>query len=78
MPNNEVWTFGSPATHTEKPYSNHNLAIISDNGLSLSILAAIEYDFSESDLPFKGDVMNSATISDLFREIIEAHGVRIK
>jgi hypothetical protein len=35
-----------------------DLAIVSDTGLSLSLLAAIEHDFSESGLPFKVDVVD--------------------
>lgn len=78
VPDKEVWAFGSRATHTEKPYSDLDLAIISDTGLTLSLLAAIEHDFSESDLPFKVDVVDSAAISPAFRGIIESHRVRIK
>ena len=78
IPDKEVWAFGSRATHTEKPYSDLDLAIISDTGLTLSQLAAIEHDFSESDLPFKVDVVDWVTISPAFRGIIESHRVRIK
>ena len=78
VPDKEVWAFGSRATHTEKPYSDLDLAIISDSGLTLSLLAAIEHDFSESDLPFKVDVVDWAAISPAFRGIIERHKVRIK
>lgn len=74
----EVWAFGSRATHTEKPYSDLDLAVVSDTGLSLSLLAAIEHDFSESDLPFKVDVVDSAAISSAFRESIKSHGMRIQ
>jgi type I restriction enzyme S subunit len=78
VPDKEVWAFGSRATHTEKPFSDLDLAIISDTGLTLSLLAAIEHDFSESDLPFKVDVVDSATISPAFRAVIECHRVKIK
>jgi type I restriction enzyme S subunit len=78
VPDKEVWAFGSRATHTEKPYSDLDLAISSDIGLSLSLLAAIEHDFSESDLPFKVDVVDSAAISPAFRGVIEGHRVKIK
>ncbi|MCU6434201.1 nucleotidyltransferase domain-containing protein [Undibacterium sp. Jales W-56] len=77
VPDKEVWAFGSRATHTEKPYSDLDLAIISDAGLTLSLLAAIEHDFSESDLPFKVDVVDWAAISPAFRGIIESCRVRI-
>jgi type I restriction enzyme S subunit len=78
VPDKEVWAFGSRATHTEKPYSDLDLAIISDLGLTLSMLTAIEHDFSESDLPFKVDVVDWSAISGAFRGIIESHRVRIK
>ena len=78
VPDKEVWAFGSRATHTEKPYSDLDLAVVSDTGLSLSLLAAIEYDFSESDLLFKVDVVDSAAISPAFRESIKSHGMRIQ
>lgn len=78
VPDKEVWAFGSRATHTEKPYSDLDLAINSDTGLSLSLLAEIEHDFSESDLPFKVDVVDSAAISPAFRGIIESRRVKIK
>lgn len=78
VPDKEVWAFGSRATHTEKLYSDLDLAIISDTGLTLSLLAAIEHDFSESDLPFKVDVVDSAAISPAFRGIIDGRRVRIK
>lgn len=78
VPDKPVWAFGSRATHTAKPYSDLDLAIISNEGLALSLLAAIEHDFSESDLPFKVDVLDWATISPAFRAIIENHRVIIK
>ncbi|MBC3869464.1 nucleotidyltransferase family protein [Undibacterium oligocarboniphilum] len=78
VPENEVWAFGSRATHTEKSYSDLDLAIIGNTSLTLSLLAAIEHDFSESDLPFKVDVIDWATISPAFRRIIENHKVVVQ
>ncbi|WP_423709634.1 nucleotidyltransferase family protein [Undibacterium sp. WLX3042] len=78
VPENEVWAFGSRATHTEKPYSDLDLAIIGDTPLTLSLLATIEHDFSESNLPFKVDVVDWATLSPAFREIVQSHRVKLK
>ncbi|MES2935369.1 MAG: nucleotidyltransferase domain-containing protein [Pseudomonadota bacterium] len=77
VPDKEVWAFGSRATHTAKPHSDLDLAIISDIGLSLSLLAAVEHDFSESDLPFKVDVVDWATITPVFRGIIQSCRIRV-
>jgi type I restriction enzyme S subunit len=70
----EVWAFGSRARWTAKPYSDLDLAILGDQALSLATLAtlaALEHDFSESDLPFKVDVVDWAGTSTSFRKIIE-------
>lgn len=78
LPDSEVWAFGSRATHTEKPYSDLDLAIIGNTSITLSLLAAIEHDFSESDLPFKVDVVDAAVMSPAFRAIVESHKIRIQ
>lgn len=78
VPENEVWAFGSRATHTEKPYSDLDLAIIGNTPLTLSLLATIEHDFSESDLPFKVDVVDWATANVAFRRVIENHKVVVQ
>ena len=49
----EVWAFGSRVTWTAKAYSDLDLAIISDQALSLSTIAKLKDDFDESTLAFK-------------------------
>ena len=74
----EVWAFGSRAKWTTKQYSDLDLAVISDQPLSLSVSAALADDFSESDLPFKVDVVDWATTSESFREIIKRDKVVVQ
>ena len=71
VPGFAVWAFGSRAKWTAKRYSDLDLAIITDRPLGPSISAALTDDFSESDLPFKVDVVDWATTSEAFRKIIE-------
>src|SRR2546423_534474 len=71
VPGLEVWIFGSRAGGTIKPWSDLDLAILSDQPLSLSVMADLREDFSESDLPWKVDVLDWATTSESFRAIIE-------
>lgn len=78
IPNNTVWAFGSRATHTAKPYSDLDLAIDSSDGLPLSLIAALEQDFSESDLPFKVDIADWVTMSPTFRGLIYSHLIQVK
>ena len=78
VPQYEVWAFGSRATWKAKEFSDLDLAIISDQPLSLDISASLRDDFSESDLPWKVDVVDWATTSESFRKIIERDGVVVQ
>lgn len=75
VPKYAVWAFGSRARRTAKEYSDLDLAVITDRPLSLSASAALADAFSESDLPFKVDVVDWATTSESFRRIIESERV---
>jgi type I restriction enzyme S subunit len=75
VPGQEVWAFGSRVKGTTKPYSDLDLAVISDKPLPLDVLAGLAEDFSESDLPWRVDVVDWAATSDSFRRIIERNKV---
>jgi len=70
VPDREVWAFGSRARGKAKPYSDLDLAIIGEAPLSLDVSANLAEALSESDLPYKVDIVDWATIDDSFREII--------
>lgn len=70
VPQLEVWAFGSRAKWQAKEFSDLDLAIIGDTPLSLDVRASLNEAFSESDLPWKVDVVDWATTSDSFRKII--------
>lgn len=78
VPQCDVWAFGSRARCASKDYSDLDLAIITDEPLSLSVSAALADDFSESDLPWKVDVVDWATTSEPFRKIIERDKVMVQ
>lgn len=78
VPQYEVWAFGSRAKWTAKEYSDLDLCIVSDKPLSFSVLGAIGDDFSESDLPWKVDVVDWATTSPSFRKIIDREKVVVQ
>lgn len=71
VPQHEVWAFGSRVNGTTKPYSDLDLAVISETPLPLDILAGLAEDFAESDLPWRVDVVDWAAASESFRRIIE-------
>ena len=70
VPAIEVWAFGSRVKHEAKPYSDLDLALITQQPLSLEKFAAITDAFATSDLPIRVDVVDWASISGAFRELI--------
>lgn len=71
VPDLPVWAFGSRVTGKARPYSDLDLALITKKPLPLAQRAALAEAFSESDLPWKVDLVDWATTSHAFRRIIE-------
>jgi len=69
-PQYSVWAFGSRAVGKAKRYSDLDLAIITDTPLSLTHRGALAEAFSESDLPWRVDLVDWAATSESFRQII--------
>ena len=78
VPDCDVWAFGSRATGKAKPFSDLDLAIITSKPLPLSTSAALSEAFSESDLPWKVDIVDWAGTNDSFRKIIARDKVLIQ
>ena len=78
VPQYAVWAFGSRAKWTAKDYSDLDLCVVANKPLSFSLLGAIAEDFSDSDLPWKVDVVDWATTSEGFRKIIERDKVVVQ
>lgn len=72
LANYSVWAFGSRVNGQPKSYSDLDLAIISEQPLPLPLLAEVAEAFSESDLPWKVDLVDWATTSPAFQHIIES------
>lgn len=78
VPSCEVWAFGSRVKGTAKPFSDLDLVIMSQQPLSLALLASLHEAFSESDLPWKVDVVDWSTTSPEFRAAIEQQKICIQ
>jgi predicted nucleotidyltransferase len=66
----EVWAFGSRVTGHAKSFSDLDLVILGQEPVPLGTLADLADAFTESDLPYKVDLVDWATTSEKFREII--------
>ena len=77
LPGREVWAFGSRVQGKPKPFSDLDLAVLGEQPLPPATLAALADDFTESDLPYKVDIVDWATTSERFRAIITAAHVEL-
>ena len=71
VPDRAVWAFGSRVKGTARRYSDLDLAIISGMPLSFLLLGAMQEAFSDSDLPFRVDLLDWALAAPNFRRIVE-------
>jgi predicted nucleotidyltransferase len=67
----EVWAFGSRAKKHAKPFSDLDIAVISCEPIGLELMATLHEAFSESDLPWKVDVVDWASTTPEFQAIIK-------
>jgi len=73
LPGVEVWAFGSRTKGTAKPHSDLDLVVINQQPLSLQLQAALADAFSESDLPWRVDLVDWATTQESFRKLVAQH-----
>jgi len=72
VPDREVWVFGSRAGEKPKLYSDLDLVILGDTPVPTRTLIALKDAFEESELPYQVDVVEWASVSEKFRQIIAA------
>jgi len=70
IPSCKIAAFGSRVTGKARKHSDLDLVILTDETLNFDTYAALKTAFSESDLPFKVDVVDWADIDNNFREVI--------
>ena len=71
VPDATIWVFGSRVKQTANNSSDLDLAIVSQNKIPLQVMNLLKFDFEESDLPFKVDVLDWQSISDDFKRVIK-------
>ena len=78
VPGLAVRAFGSRVKGTARRYSDLDLAVITDTPIGFDIIGRLREDFSESELPFRVDVLDWATTSEPFRRVVEQDNVLIQ
>jgi type I restriction enzyme S subunit len=72
-PASRIWAFGSRAGGRVKPYSDLDLLIDAGRRLTSAESVDLADAFTESDLPWKVDVIDRHTTSASFLQVIEPH-----
>jgi predicted nucleotidyltransferase len=72
LPQAQVWAFGSRVKGTARKTSDLDLCVDNKAPLSFEALATLRDVFSESNIPYKVDVVDWQTIDDSFRAVIVA------
>jgi predicted nucleotidyltransferase len=66
----EIWAFGSRTAGRARPYSDIDLAIDAGRPLTLNELARLGAAFSDSDLPYRVDLVDWRALDERFRRTI--------
>lgn len=72
-----VRVFGSRAKWTAKPHSDLDLALKGKEPLPRSVLGDLTEAFSESDLPFRVDVVDWQTVTPSFQAVIDRDAIKL-
>jgi predicted nucleotidyltransferase len=72
-----VWLFGSRATGRAKRYSDINLAIDAGRPLTLDEVARLAEALSESDLPYRVDLVDWQGLDDGWRQAIASERIAL-
>ena len=73
-----AYAFGSRVNGSARPYSDLDLALQWNQPLGLEIVGRIAEALSESDLPFKVDIVDLAMVDPAFRARIGAQCVPLR
>lgn len=73
-----VWAFGSRVTGKARKYSDLDLAVITEKPLDFGCMGEVREAFSESNLPFRVDILDWSRTDKNFKERIQENFVIIQ
>lgn len=71
VPEFVIWAFGSRVTGKAKKFSDLDLVILTNDQFDIKKLFPLKDNFSESNLPFKVDIVIWSELNKDFQEIIK-------
>ncbi|WP_297205930.1 nucleotidyltransferase domain-containing protein [uncultured Brachyspira sp.] len=73
----KVYVFGSRYKHTNKKFSDLDLAVDINRKMTINEIENLKYDFEESNLTYRVDIIDYNNISNDFKKIIDSGKVII-
>lgn len=70
IPDREIRVMGSRVTGWAKPFSDLDLVVMGDEPVALRTMGQLREAFDESSLPFAVDIVEWASASEGFRQVI--------
>jgi predicted nucleotidyltransferase len=74
----KVYVFGSRVRGDHRKTSDIDLAISGKDPISMELRSKLEFEFAESDLPYRVDIVDLATVDESFRNMIKAEAVKLE
>jgi len=74
LPEAKIVAFGSRIHGDPKKYSDLDIAVFVREGISIRVLSRLSEIFSESDLPFRIDLVDGARVDSEFLTLIRSTG----
>lgn len=71
FPNAEIRVFGSRYKHTNKPYSDVDIAIVGNEKIDMITYSRVKEELEESNVKYRVDLLDWNAIHEDFRKIIE-------
>lgn len=77
VPEMRALAYGSRAQGKARATSDLDLALLAPRPIPFSTLGILQEEFAESDLPFRVDVVDLASVQPDFKALVQAQGVDI-
>lgn len=78
VPGIPVWAFGSRVTGNARRFSDLDLAVAAGRPVPKDTLWDLRESFSDSDLPFRVDVVDLASVSPEFKAAVEGRHLALQ
>jgi predicted nucleotidyltransferase len=77
VPDRAVWVFGSRYRGNHRKFSDLDLIITGPEKIGISLWGDIKFDFEDSDLPYRVDILDWCELTPEFRAVVLRQGYAV-